>query len=143
MEEITQNTVSVEDPKQIYGLHDLLYKEEVYNFIACCFEVHKNLGRGFLEAVYKDALSYELEREKIPFEREKKFQIPYKDIVLPHHYYCDFIIHNKIIVEIKAQQNIVDEHYKQLINYLAVSDNKLGLLVNFGEQSLKFKRVIL
>jgi GxxExxY protein len=105
--------------------------------------VHKVLGKGFLEAVYKDALSQELIYAKIPFEREKKFEIKYKGIILPHYYTCDFIIHDKIIIEIKAQDNIIDAHYKQLINYLAVSKTKLGLLINFGEGSLKFKRVVL
>jgi len=124
-------------------LSDLLYKEEVYEFIGCCFEVHKNLGKGFLENVYKDALSYELQRAKIPFEKEKKFEIRYKEIILSHYYYSDFIIYDKIVIEIKAQENIIGEHYKQLLNYLAASKMKLGLLVNFGEESLKFKRVIL
>lgn len=95
-----------------------------------------------MEAVYKDALSYELKQNNIPYEKEKRFEIKYKDIVLPHYYCSDFTIHNKIIIEIKAQESIVDNHYKQLINYLAVSKTKLGLLVNFGEESLRFKRVI-
>ncbi len=123
--------------------HDLIYKEEVYSFIACCFEVHKNLGKGFLEAVYVDALCYELNKKSIPFEREKRFDIQYKDIVLPHYYFCDLIIYDRIIIEIKAQENIASTHYKQLLNYLAITNCKLGLLVNFGEDSLKFKRVML
>jgi GxxExxY protein len=135
--------ITIEDPKEIYGFTDLLYKEEVYEIIACCLEVHKNLGRGFLEVVYKDALSIELENKSIPFEREKKFQINYKGTVLPHSYYCDFIIDDKIILEVKAQEGMVGAHYKQLINYLAISKSKLGLLINFGEESLRFKRVIL
>lgn len=135
--------ISIEEPEEIYRLQNLLYKEDVYEFISCCLEVHKNLGKGFLEVVYKDALSYELKKKGIPFEKEKKFQIKYKDIILPHYYFCDFIIHDKIIIEIKAQENIIDIHYKQLINYLAVSGNKLGVLVNFGESSLKFKRIVL
>ncbi len=96
-----------------------------------------------MEIVYKDALCYELKRRNIPFEKEKKFEINYKDTVLAHSYNADFVIFNKIIIEIKAQENIIGEHYKQLINYLAASKMKLGLLVNFGEESLKFKRVIL
>ncbi len=124
-------------------MNNLLFKDEVYSFINCCFEAHKNLGRGFLEIVYKDALCYELKKRNIPFEKEKKFQIKYKDIYLPHSYNADFVIFDKIIVEIKAQENIIGEHYKQLINYLAASKLKLGLLVNFGEDSLKFKRVVL
>jgi GxxExxY protein len=126
----------------LYGVNDLIYKEEVYSFISCCFEVHKHLGSGFLEAVYKDALCHELKLRNIPFERERKFEIEYKGIILPHYYYCDLIIHDKIVIEIKAQENIVGSHYKQLINYLAASEIKLGLLVNFGEESLKFKRVV-
>jgi GxxExxY protein len=126
-----------------YGVNNLIYKEEAYSFIACCFEVHKHLGNGFLEAVYKDALCQELKLRNIPFEREKKFEIEYKGVVLPHYYYCDLIVYDKIVVEIKAQESIADSHYKQLINYLAASGSRLGLLVNFGEESLKFKRVVL
>lgn len=133
----------INDPSRVYEVDNLLYKEEVYSFIGCCFEVHKNLGKGFLEAVYKDALSIELTHNNIPFQKEKKFDVLYKNTVLPHYYFCDFIIHNKIIVEIKAQENIAENHYKQIINYLAISKMKLGLLINFGEDSLKFKRVIL
>jgi GxxExxY protein len=139
----THEEIYVVNEEIIPYQHDLIYKEEVYAFIACCFEVHKNLGKGFLEAVYVDALCYELNNRSIPFEREKRFEIPYKDIVLPHYYYCDLIIYDRIIIEIKAQENIVNSHYKQLINYLAITNCKLGLLVNFGEDSLKFKRVML
>ena len=133
----------INEPQEVYGVNNLLYKDEVYSFIACCFEVHKHLGKGFLEAVYKDALSYELKQNEIPFEKEKKFEINYKGIILPHYYFADFIIYDKIIIEVKAQENIAATPYKQIINYLAVSKNKLGLLINFGEESLKFKRVIL
>jgi GxxExxY protein len=104
-----------------------VYKEETYSFINCCFEVHKSLGKGFLEAVYKDALTYELTQRNIAFEKEKKFQIKYKNIFLPHYYISNFVVYDKIIIEVKAQENIFDGHYKQLINYLAVSKMKLGL----------------
>lgn len=127
----------------MYGLTNLVYKEEAYTIISCCFEVHKALGRGFLEAVYKDALSHEFKLRDIQFERERKFVIEYKGIVLPHYYFSDFIVLDKIVLEIKAQQTAIDEHYKQTINYLAASKMKLGLLVNFGEESLKFKRIVL
>ena len=133
-----EEVFTVNEDVSVYGVNDLIYKDEVYSFISCCFEVHKNLGNGFLEAVYKDALCYELKQRNIPFEREKKFEIAYKDIILPHYYYCDLII-----IEIKAQENIEKTHYKQLLNYLAASNSKLGLLVNFGEDSLRFKRVVL
>lgn len=133
---------SLSDPKEVYH-KDLLYKEDVYEIIACCFEVHRALGKGFLEAVYKDALSIEFEQSGIPYQRERKFEIHYKGKALAHPYYADFVVENKIILEIKAQESIIDENYKQIINYLAASKLKLGLLINFGENRLTFKRVIL
>ena len=105
-------------------------------------DVHKELGHGLLEIVYKDAIEYELQMRKIPFKREKEYEIRYKDIVLPHRFYADFVVYDSVIVEIKAQKNIVDENLKQIINYLALSKNKVGLIINFGEPSLKFKRVV-
>lgn len=106
-------------------------------------EVHKLLGRGFLEIVYKDALEYEFTINNIPYEREREFCIQYKDKILPHKYYADFVLYNKIILEIKAVNGIIDEFVKQTLNYLAASKCKLGLIVNFGEDSLKYKRVVL
>ncbi len=133
----------INDPKQIYESKDLLYKDEVYKIVSCCFEVYNHLGKGFLEAVYKDAIMHEFNSRQIDFVREKKFEVNYKDIVLPHYYYSDFFVYDKIILEVKSQKGVIDEHYKQVINYLAVSKCKLGLLVNFGEDKLLFKRVTL
>jgi GxxExxY protein len=79
----------------------------------------------------------------IPFEREKEYSVEYKGVILPHKFYADFVVFGKIILEVKAQKGIADEHYAQVINYLAVSGCKLGLLVNFGESSLAVKRVVL
>lgn len=124
-------------------MDNLIYKEEAYEIISCCFEVHKILGRGFLEAVYKDALMHEFKSRNILYKREKNFEINYKNKSLQHYYTSDFVVFDKIILEEKAQQNIIDEHYKQVINYPAVSKMKLGMLVNFGEESLKFKRIVL
>ncbi|MGZ3900410.1 MAG: GxxExxY protein [Bacteroidia bacterium] len=138
-----ENTLIINDPSDVYGLSNLIYKDESYNIISCCLEVHKTLGKGFLETIYKDALMHEFKLKNIPFNREQKFEVPYKDIILPHYYCSDFIVYDKIVLEIKAQQDVIDQHYKQVINYLAVSKLKLGLLVNFGEPSLKFKRVVL
>ncbi|MBA3665158.1 MAG: GxxExxY protein [Bacteroidetes bacterium] len=131
------------EPSDVYGLSNLIYKDEAYDIISCCFEVHKTLGKGFLEGVYKDALAHEFKLKNIAFKREQKFEVLYKDIVLPHYYCSDFIVYDKIVLEIKAQSDVIDQHYKQVINYLAVSKMKLGLLVNFGESSLKFKRIVL
>lgn len=111
--------------------------------IGICMEVHRQLGHGFLEAVYQDAVAHELKLQGINFEREKKFKIHYKETVLAHFYIADFVVADQVILELKAQAGIIDEHYKQLINYLAVSKCKYRLLINFGETSLRFKRVIL
>jgi len=122
---------------------NLIYKEEAYEIIGICFEVHNNLGPGFLEIVYKDALEYEFQRAGIKYQREKKYEVNYKDIILPHKFYADFVIYDKIILEIKAVSGISDEFIAQSINYLKVSQNKLALLVNFGELKLNYKRLIL
>jgi len=106
-------------------------------------EVHTFLGRGHSEVVYKDALQYEFYKNNICFEREKKFEIIYKDIILPHYYFADFIVFDTIILEIKAIESLHKNHIKQTLNYLAASKLKLGLLVNFGEDSLTHRRVIL
>lgn len=97
----------------------------------------------FLEIVYKDALEYEFDKHNIPFEREKVYEVYYKDVILPHKFYADFVVFDKIILEVKCINGIADEHIAQTINYLKVSGNKLGLLVNFGDLSLRYKRFIL
>lgn len=124
-------------------MNTILYKEEAYEIIGACMEVHKELGKGFSEIVYADALEFELNTIKSIYEREVKFNITYKGYKLPHHYYADFVIDNKIILELKACQNLTRGHIKQTLNYLAASRLKLGLLINFGEDSLKYKRVVL
>lgn len=122
---------------------ELLYKEESYKIVGICFEVHNNLGAGFLEIVYKDALEYEFKRAGIPFQREVEYEVKYRDIILPHKFYADFVVFDEIILEVKAINGIVDEHIAQSINYLKVSSNKLALLVNFGELKLQYKRLVL
>ncbi len=117
-------------------------KDETHTIIGICMEVHRILGKGLLEIVYNDALEYEFKIKAIAFEREKEYPIQYKDITLPHKFFADFIVYGSIILEVKAQKNLIEDHYNQMINYLAISDSKVGLLVNFGESSLKFKRVI-
>ena len=121
----------------------IVYKDESYQIIGKCFEVHNNLGAGFLEIVYKDALELEFRVSNIYFEREKQYKIIYKERVLFHKYYADFVVFDKIILEVKSVSGIVDEHIAQAINYLKVSGNKLGLIVNFGELKLSYKRIVL
>lgn len=122
---------------------DFYLKEETYKIIGLCMEVHKILGKGHSEVVYKDALEYEFRLNGIPYEREKTYRIAYKDIFLQRKYDADFVIFDKIIFEVKAISNLTISDTKQTLNYLACSKNKLDLLVNFGEDSLKYKRVIL
>lgn len=122
---------------------NLVYKEECFEIIGACMEVHRELGRGFLEVIYKDALEIELKLRNIPYEREKAFKVNYKGHSLERTYKADFIVFDKIILEAKAKKHVIEEHYDQSINYLAMTKCKLGLLVNFGEESLKFKRIVL
>lgn len=121
----------------------ILYKEESYKIIGICFEVHNNLGAGFSEIVYKDAMEYDFKGTNIPFQREAEYEISYKGIILSHKFYADFVVFDKIILEVKAINQIADEHIAQAINYLKVSNNKLALLVNFGDFKLQYKRIVL
>ncbi|MCZ2458499.1 MAG: GxxExxY protein [Chitinophagales bacterium] len=118
-------------------------KDETYQIIGICMEVHNQLGDGFLEIVYKDALEYEFRNTEILFEREKEYAVNYKGIILPHKFYADFVVFDKVILEVKGIKAIADEHVAQAINYLKVSDNRIALIVNFGELKLSYKRLIL
>lgn len=122
---------------------ELKYKDESYYIIGLCMDIHNELGKGFSEAVYGDALEIELKSHGVPYKKEAKFPIDYKGKVLKHYYVADFIVDNKIILEIKAIERLTNSHIKQTLNYLAASKLKLGLLVNFGEDSLSSKRVLL
>lgn len=106
-------------------------------------EVHNNLGPGFLEIVYKDALEYEFIKANIPYEREKRYEVNYKGVVLPHKFHADFVVYSNIILEVKAVAGITDEFLAMAINYLKVSNNQLALIVNFGELKLNSKRIVL
>lgn len=123
-------------------MSDIIYKDESYKIIGLCMEVHNNLGAGFLEIVYKDALEYEFKKANIPYEREKQYEVNYKDIVLPHMFFADFVVMDKIILEVKAVRGIADEFIAQSINYLKVSGNRLALIANFGELKLNYKRIV-
>jgi len=124
-------------------MSDLLNNENTYKIIGLCMDVNKELGKGFNEVVYGDALEIEFTDNNINYFRETTFNISYKGNLLPHKYKADFIIDNKIVLKIKAISTLTNSHIKQTLNYLAASKLKLGLLINFGEDSLKYKRVIL
>ena len=124
-------------------MSELLYKDEVFKLVGLCMEIHRELGKGHDEAIYKDALVVELQCAKIPCSRERKFEVNYKGVILPHFYFADFVIWDKIIFEVKAVEQLIDAHVKQVLNYLAAAKLELGLLVNFGGNSLEWKRVVL
>ena len=123
---------------------ELLYKEEVYKIQGAIFEVYKEVGTGFLEAVYQESLEAELSLRDIPFEAQKEMIIHYKGKPLKQTYKPDLICYNKIIVEIKAVKAIAPEHQAQILNYLRATEMELGLLVNFESHSkATIKRFIL
>ncbi len=124
-------------------MKSIIYKEESYLIIGKCMEVHNNLGAGFLEIVYKDALELEFRKAAIPYEREKKYEVNYKGVRLPHKFYADFVVFDKIILEVKGVSGIAEEFTAQALNYLKVSGNKLAIIVNFGELKLNSKRIVL
>jgi GxxExxY protein len=121
----------------------LIYKNESFEIIGACMEVHRELGCGFLEAVYQEALALEFTLRKIPFEQEKLLRINYKGQTLQKEYKADFICFENIIVEVKALNKLAPEHLAQTLNYLKITEYNLGLLVNFGTTSLQYKRVVL
>ena len=124
-------------------MKELLYKEEVFKLVGFCMEIQRELGKGHDEIIYKDALVVELSRAGIPFLRERNYEVSYKGVILPHYYYADFVVWEKILFEAKAVEKLSDSHIKQVLNYLGASKLRLGLLVNFGSDSLEWKRVVL
>ena len=120
----------------------LLYAEESFKINGAIYEVHKALGPGLLEKVYQEALEKELKLQGIPFEREKSFTITYKGEELEQKYIADFVIYDKIVVELKAVEELLPVHKAQVINCLALTGYKLGLLVNFNALQVKPERIV-
>jgi GxxExxY protein len=123
-------------------VEDLLFKDECYKIVGLSMKVHSKLGRGFKEVVYKDALEIEFRNNQVPYEREKPFTIEYEGEILPHRFDADFFLYNSIISEAKAAIHFHYDNFKQTLNYLKASQVKLGILINFGEDKLNFKRII-
>jgi GxxExxY protein len=121
---------------------ELIYKEEYFEIIGAAMAVHGELGNGFLEAVYQEALAIEFEKRNIPFKKESKLEIHYKEILLSKYYVADFICFDKIIVETKAIRELSGVDESQVINYLKATGYQLGVLINFGASSLVHKRLI-
>ena len=114
------------------GAQQIVFKEESYRILGACFEVYKEKGNGFLEAVYQECLRLEFGDRGIPFTEKPRIALQYKERVLKHGYEPDFLCFGKIILEIKAVRNLTDEHRAQAINYLKATGMELALLVNFG-----------
>ena len=120
----------------------LIYKNESYKIIGACMEVHRELGCGFLESIYQEALAKEFILQNIIVEREKQILIDYKGFSLDKHFFVDFICFDEIILELKATDILTSKHEAQVINYLKATNMKLGLLVNFGNEKLEYKRLV-
>ena len=120
----------------------IIFKEESYKIIGICMNIHSTLGNGFLEAVYSEVLEKEFVKNNIPYQREVKLDLFFNGEKLDKKYKADFICFDNIILEIKVVSFIHENFTKQTLNYLKATDKKLGLLINFGEKSLKYKRII-
>ncbi|MDZ7846871.1 MAG: GxxExxY protein [Owenweeksia sp.] len=123
--------------------NDFPLKDECYRVIGCAMEVHNELGCGFLEPVYQEALGREFFESEIPYVKEQRLDVSYKGRLLNKKYIADFICFDKLIVEVKAMEGLLPEHTAQVLNYLKATGLKVGLLINFGATKLQYKRVIL
>ncbi len=121
---------------------EIIFKDESYKIIGACMRVHAELGTGFLEAVYQESLERELKKSDIPFKKQKKLTLYYKEEKLNKFYIADFLCYDKIILEIKALNYLNSNTNDQLRNYLKATNSRLGLLVNFGRSSLEYKRIL-
>ena len=120
--------------------HELILKDEVYQIVGAAMEVSNQLGCGFLEAVYQEALGIEFDERLIPYVPQKSIVISYKGRVLNKEYIADFMCHNRIVVEIKAIRAITVIEDAQILNYLKATNFPLGLVINFGTPQLEWKR---
>lgn len=120
----------------------LLHEERTYKIIGACINVHKALGNGFLESVYQEALEKEFVKQNIPFLKQHKLVVLFDGKPLDKYFKVDFLCFESVILEIKAASFLHNDFTKQTINYLNASGLEVGLLVNFGESSLKWKRFI-
>ena len=119
----------------------IIHHDESFKIVGAAMEVHGIIGCGFTEHLYQEALEEEFRLRNIPYEREKTLHVSYKGKVLSKDFRPDFICYDKIIVELKAVDELIDEHFTQVYNYLKASGLQLGLLINFGNKSLEYKRI--
>ena len=119
----------------------LILSDKTFKIIGAAMEVHNTIGCGFTEPLYQEAFEEELRLRGIPYQREKTFHGVYKGKVLNKEFRPDFVCYDEIIIELKAVQDVVDEHYSQVYNYLKATGLRLGMLINFGKKSLEYKRI--
>lgn len=124
-------------------LVDLIFKDEVYAIVGCAMEVYNQLGNGFLESVYQEAMEIESRQRNIPFTAQKSIAIQYKEITLSKQFIADLIYFDSIIVELKAVDNLSGKEESQIINYLKATQMRVGILINFGSRGkLEWKRFV-
>ena len=125
-------------------MNSLIYEEESYAIRGAAFEVYKEHGNGYLEAVYQESMEIELKLREIPFAAQDPLKLFYKGHELKQHYIPDLLIYGKIVVELKAVKELNDEHRAQLLNYLKATGYKLGMLINFGHHpKAQIERIVL
>jgi GxxExxY protein len=136
----TKYTKDTKDTKE--KMARIIFKEESYKIIGACFEVYKNKGCGFTEPVYQECLSIEFALQRIPFVSQPVLELEYKGSPLVQFFKPDFICYNKILVEIKALEKLVDAHRSQALNYLNATNLELALLINFGHfPKVEYERI--
>ncbi|MDR0870974.1 MAG: GxxExxY protein [Planctomycetaceae bacterium] len=113
-------------------MDEIIFKEECYAIQGAAFEVYREIGCGFAEQVYQECFAREMCAQHIPFESQKELRLQYKGEWIDKTYRADFVCYNTIIVEIKAVSDVAPEHKAQVLNYLRMSETRLGLLINFG-----------
>lgn len=124
-------------------MEKLIYADECYKIIGACFEVYKDKGCGFLEAVFQECLEFEFALQEIPARQQVSLELSYKGRPLRQRYFADFVCYEKIILEIKAVDRLSDEHRAQVLNYLSATGHRLGILVNFGHYpKLEWERIV-
>ena len=116
--------------------------EKTYAIIGAAMKVHNELGMGFLEAIYQDALEIEFRRQCIPFVREQQIPVFYDGQILPTMYKVDFVCYDSILVELKALNGLTTREVSQVLNYLKATQMPKALLINFGEPRLTFQRFV-
>jgi GxxExxY protein len=123
---------------------NIIYKDESYAIMGACFEVYKEKGCGFLEAVYQECLGMEFDLRTMPYVAFAPLDLTYEGVLLKQRYIPDFVCLRKIIVELKAVSELVDEHRAQVHNYLRATGYRFGLLVNFGHfPKLEYERIVI